>query len=108
MDVERTTILFAWLPPLTHKPNGCNISYLVKVTPPTGSPYVVETNELFLNVSSLLSNTQYLITVAAKLTTVCIGPYSSAIAITTQPPGIEQLLMIATVYFSLYILHNVM
>lgn len=49
---------------------------------------MVETDELFLNVSSLLSNTQYSIAVAAKLTSVCTGPYSSAITITTQPPGI--------------------
>ena len=79
-NVEQTTITISWRPPPPYEQNGVITRYQV-----TFDSSVTQTTALSFTASSLVPNSEYVITVAAG-NSVGFGP-ATEIPVTTKPPG---------------------
>ena len=81
----QTTISLSWTPPHIDEQNGVIIMYRATIT---GSERILETSLTFITISSLIANTEYMVTMAAK-TIVGYGPESYVIRARTASTGYQ-------------------
>ena len=91
VTTSQTTISLLWSPPPPSQQNGRITVYRVHLMGSGNSAdRMLETSNLSIIISSLVANSQYLVSVAARTSVGGYGPGTAYITASTDPPGYSQ------------------
>ena len=86
-----TSMTMTWTPPAIENQNGIITGYVINMTAMNTQEtfqLIVTNNTLYIHVDSLVPFTTYVCVIAAH-TSVGLGPYSTAVFVTTHEDGTE-------------------